>query len=120
VPRERIHHGKLVAKWEATGTSEFPGAIMEATYDPDSKDIPKDAFITVRPSLDVTWTRAGEWVQVSIDVPVPLLHELVSDCGHNPEIISINVVTDILTRSEINNMIRTLRRARDAVYGSDE
>ena len=51
-----------------------------------------------------------------------------SDCGAMPDtpesdgaIDEESVVwTDVLTRAEINKMIRVLRRARDQVFGADE
>ena len=38
----------------------------------------------------------------------------------NPEAPGKGLYTDTLTRAQINNLIRVLRRARDQAYGRDE
>ena len=66
-----------------------------------------------QPSLLVKWFHDPADVQVQIDVSPEYLAQLAGDGG-------VTVSSGILTRGEINHMIKTLRRARDAAYGADE
>ena len=68
------------------------------------------------PDLSVNWNREGEWVQVAIVVDAEYLAEYLSTSKDT----RLSIPTEVLTRQQINHLIRTLRRARDAAYGSDE
>lgn len=126
MPRERVQHGKLwVAKTvpsesvidihgEPTGAHAYelrdfiPGEILA-----------KDEVLYEEPSLDVAWNRDAGWVQIGIDAPKDWwdrFFEGYRDHGDTP----YAVYTETLTRQQINKMIATLRRARDAAYGRDE
>lgn len=89
-------------------------------YFPDDVSIPKDAVITEDISMDVTWNRDAGWVQMSLDIPRKKWEENYQFIAQETSISSRALYTDILTRTEINNLIKTLRRARDAAYGADE
>jgi len=94
MPRERIKHGHE----------------SRVVYDGDNPVAGESAM----PSLDVSWSREPTgWVQIGIDAPTDFLAGIIRDGA-------TSVWTDVLDRREINHMIRTLRRARDAAYGSDE
>lgn len=127
MPRERIQHGKLYVEdntIESTpiisGTGEDTGLRAHALreYRP-GEELEVGNKITEMPSLDITWRGDPGWVQVSIEAPSDWWDRFEesrkeSDQSH------YGVFTDVLTRDEINKMIRTLRRARNAVFGSDE
>lgn len=66
-----------------------------------------------QPSLHVKWFHDPEHVQVQLDVSPEFLAQLTGDGG-------ARITSGILSRIEINHMIKTLRRARDAAYGADE
>jgi hypothetical protein len=111
MPRERIHHGALIL---VDNMNQVP----ERIYRPDEPQ-PVNTTIRQQPSLDVTWNREGSYVQVSIDVPSNIWlsqAEEIKEMG----MVSMGIFTDVMDRREINHMIRTLRRARDAAYGADE
>ena len=68
---------------------------------------------TFTPHLHVRWHREGEWVQVQLTVePEHARYLLDNTCR--------DITSEVLDRRAINNLIRTLRRARDAAYGTDE
>lgn len=122
VPKERVKHGKLYAHYEqdAVGSTSDSPLTDEVSreYLPGDKSIPKNAVITEDPSLDVSWNRDLGWVQVSIDFERRQWVECVESFEDGE--IKKAVFTDTLSRQEINHMIRTLRRARDAAFGADE
>lgn len=123
MPRERIQHGRLMVRQEHEGLEldsgdVIPGAIVEYELHPDA-DVPKGAIVTEQPSLDVHWNRDGEYVQLAIDAPRTYWQRFLESYEGSPEATRFGVFTDRLTRSELNHLIRTLRRARDAAYGAD-
>ena len=118
MPKERVQHGTLnVWPKEATLIGE---AVSEGEiYLPGDK-IPEGYILREAPSVDVLWNREGEWVQLAIDAPRDWWERFMASYENSPEQHSFPVVTEVLTRKEINHLIRTLRRARDAAYGADE
>lgn len=65
------------------------------------------------PTLQIKWFHDPEHVQVQFEVSPEYMARMVAgDCP--------TVTSNILDRREINHMIKTLRRARDAAYGTDE
>lgn len=116
MPRERVKHGEIFPVDEK-GNSEVVlnehGLPWHA-----GDDVPEGHTIREQPSLDVSWNRDGEWVQVGFSAP----NDWWARLNDIPEPVPGHraVFTDVLSRQEINHMIRTLRRARDAAYGADE
>ena len=68
--------------------------------------------------LHVAWTK-GEHVQVALEVDVQYA-ELAQKMPNGSTDQMTFLWTPVLGREEINALIRTLRRARDAAYGADE
>lgn len=128
MPRERVHHGKLTAHWKDPDVDfedgkGYPGAEVSASYSPqDPPPFPPDVpvEITGEPSLDVLWNRDGCYVQVAIDAPRDWWKKWLESYDGSPELPSFPAYTDVLSRRELNDLIRVLRRARDAAYGRDE
>jgi len=136
MPRERVKHGKQYATWSADPKDPKPGdatehphpegaeevvyAVLSKDYDPGDPGIPAGAKITEDVSLDVNWNREAGWVQVSMSIPAEKWDEINNANGDLPTTPYVPVHTDIWTRQEINGMIKTLRRARDAAFGADE
>lgn len=83
-------------------------------------DQPPGTVMREEPSLDVSWNREAGWVQVAFDAPRDWWDRFYSAVVGSPEQHHMTAYTDVLTRTELNHMIRTLRRARDAAYGADE
>lgn len=138
MPRERVKHGSAHATWSAKpsdppksdvsvnptpeGPDEVTYAILSKEYFIGDPDVPSDATITEDVSLDVGWNRDAGWVQITMSIPPDkwkFLSEYFSDTDNDgvlPKVLN----TGSLTRQEINAMIKTLRRARDAAFGADE
>lgn len=126
MPKERIKHARTFATWQADsasvpGSEEIPGGLVSREMLPGDSfaNLPSDAKITEDTSLDVSWNRDAEWVQISIEMTPDKWAELAENASGDG-IEHYSIYTDVLSRSEINKMIRTLRRARDAAYGVDE
>lgn len=124
MPRERVQHGKLYADITETpdpgNVGQTPGSVMRRVeYRPDVA-LPEGATVREEPSLDVSWNRDGGWVQIAIDAPRDWWERFKESLDGSPEQHHMSAYTDVLTRKEINDLIRTLRRARDAAYGADE
>lgn len=70
------------------------------------------------PSLHVNWDNDG-LVQVSINMTTDRIKRW-SEHLNDAAVSHSAFYTPILTRTEINKLIRTLRIARDKAYGRDE
>lgn len=100
----------------------------------EATDNPNVFIEQPRRHVHIGWDRTG-WVQVGIDVSIGELRDMLA-CAeeqaaaearkHAPigeldtEAYPFRVHSDVLDRSEVNNAVRTLRRARNAAYGADE
>ncbi len=69
------------------------------------------------PAVHVSWMR-GDFVQVAM-VTNPEYLQVAID-HPNEDIGRTSIYSPPMTRDEINRMIRSLRRARDQVFGRDE
>ena len=95
MPRERIHHGTE----------------NKHAYEGDHGT----------PALDIEWMREPTGrVQVAIDMARETWIINAKSVNEDPSVAARAIYTESLTRQEINHMIKTLRRARDAAYGADE
>lgn len=103
--------------------------LIAYVYDADGKQVDEGLVHAVRPTpegghvsfssgLEVMWTRDG-WVQLGIDVPRALLRSLVAELDNNPDTVASAVYVD-LSRYQVNRLISTVRRARNAAFGADE
>jgi hypothetical protein len=127
MPRERIQHGKLWADLPGITMSDGDGKGVDvpASRTPYLPDVqyPGAVNVTEDPSLDVTWHSGSVGdgsVQVSIDLPREIWLKTARELEKTPDQIKQAVFTDAMSRSEINHMIRVLRRARDQAHGKDE
>ena len=127
MPRERIQHGKLYVEDASIPPTPIIGndgqpigveahALRE--YRP-GEELPDGSKIEEMPSLDVQWRSDPGWVQVSIEAPAEWWKGFLAAVNDGQQ-SHFAAYTETLTREEINKMIRALRRARNAVYGSDE
>lgn len=79
----------------------------------------------MEPSLDLSWTREDAiygrpgFVQVSMEFTPEALTERTKGL-EDGQTATISLFSENLNRAEINNMIRVLKRARDAAHGKDE
>lgn len=105
MPKELINHAR---------THEPP---RRSTDSPTSND----AYVYEDPELAVSWSNleASEHVQVFLDTPVTYLRSLADHVGDEARQRS-KVWSVGLSRHEVNHLIRTLRRARNQVFGVDE
>jgi hypothetical protein len=121
MPRERVKHGDIRVTEKHEDVDGIPGAILEYIYDPhDPNPLPANTVLYEEPSLDISWGREAGYVQVSIDFTREQWLEVAKELEEHPGTIKKAIHTMPLTRYEINNAIKTLRRARDAAYGKDE
>ncbi|QGZ16705.1 hypothetical protein PBI_DEWDROP_57 [Microbacterium phage Dewdrop] len=137
MPRERIQHGELligpakdvVTDPEAEGFDkerlERAARRSGVEYHPGVEALSDDERIYEQQSLDVVWHRDGGWVQLQIEAPPEWFEKALdeqawkSDPNAGPPMHQA-VLTGVLDRRQINHLIKTLRRARDAAYGADE
>lgn len=124
MPRERVKHGKLWLHHPVPDgqASDGPGEPTTITEYYPGQPVEGDDKVFEDPSLDVTWNRDGGWVQMALYAPVDWWKRFMVVFGEGGDTTAVAqaAYTDVLTRSEINNLIKTLRRARDAAYGADE
>lgn len=86
----------------------------------------KDAIILDDATVEVSWLAAPEdipeavgHVQVGLEVDVTYAAFVTKSPNGRSDRRTL-LWSPVLTRAEINHMIRTLKRARDAAYGADE
>lgn len=110
MPRETVIHGSQYTSYKhgydaLQKLDESERAVAEAEMESRQN-----------PNLDVNWNRDNEWVQVALVVDRKYLEEYLST-SEDPR---LSIPTEVMSRKDINALIRTLRRARDSAYGSDE
>lgn len=112
MPKEKINH----PGWYKTQLDAMPGDVLESDA---------TAVATTDPALSVRWHRNGDTnmpghVQIAFETypAAPWSEFATADCWPTRE--PDEVFSPVLTRSEINDLIRVLRRARDQAYGRDE
>lgn len=111
------------------------------SHTPPSPDSIPTATITVehqRRNVHVHWTTADRgcpgWVQLGIDVTVAELRSMLTDAETEAEKAAADasglgefikddhpfrIMSDVLSRSEMNRLVTTARRSRDGSYGKD-
>lgn len=68
--------------------------------------------------VQVGWARDGH-VQLCLEADTKYF-TYVTEHPDAPEVGRTTAYSPVLSRSEVNNLIRALRRARDQAYGRDE
>ena len=116
MPRERIVHGNIYETITHAETESVGEWFEIKKWDGAKTTNP----LRTDPSFDVSWDRDHGFVQLSMDIEKQQWLEISSDLNKDTEIVSRAIFTEGLSRQEINNLIRTLRRARDAAFGADE
>lgn len=128
MPKETIQHARLTLRHEAEplivshddGPDEvILGAILDRPYNPSEVMVEGDTLIEGS-AVSVHWSRDAEYVQLGLEAPRKWWDEVIASYIGSPELGRFDVYTESLTRKEINDLIKTLRRARDAAYGVDE
>lgn len=132
MPRETVHYGRDYARVKYPATDDH--SAFEVEYDAHDRrlasgEVDGEITYSTKPQVDIMWSRsAGSAiemngsVQVSIGIAPKDMQRTIDHIKDQPEDLEAfsTFYTEPLTRAEINHFIRTLRRARDAAYGSDE
>jgi hypothetical protein len=114
MPREQINHPDFTnADFADSRKAHHPG-------------LPNDTWVDS--AMHVSWHPFSDqglgFVQVALEADRRYLKSVMAqdevDANGLPVDPTPYVWTPVLTRSEINKLIRVLRRARDRAYGSDE
>lgn len=142
MPKEVIHWGKqylLVHHPKSETVSEYwdqePFTGVPGSPDPNTPSPTLEEFLgenrrlTREPNLEVVWVRPedsapvprGEdqegHVQIGINLEVVDMEDRLR---YSDGAVAHTFYTDGLTRGQINNLIRVLKRARNSAFGSDE
>lgn len=120
-----------IARYQEFLEIEVDGIWGPRTQEAHEKYFHEKYQATREPNLEVVWTRADEytaatpadedpegWVQIGIDMDVVDLRDRMR--YDDESLVAKTFYTEKLTRHQINELIRTLKRARNAAYGSDE
>lgn len=86
----------------------------------EPSEVPEGGHISYSPGVELHWSREYGNVQLSVEFPAEQWIVNAEQLKEDPDIKMRGIFTDGLSRREINDLIRTLRRARDAAYGKDE
>lgn len=114
MPREQIVH-PIVRIFDEAGEKIDEGRI---SY---TQPVPEGGRETITSGLAINWN-SGQYAQVSTQISVAALRGLLEaiDAGHvKPEFGVVSFYTDV-NREQLNGAIKSIRRARNAVYGQDE
>ena len=142
MPKEVIHWGKqyiLQHYPESENTSEFWSqepfnGIPQALDSTDPAQtlvefLGETKRLTREPNLEVVWVRpedrapvargedAEGHVQIGIDIDMVDMEDRMR---YSDGVLAHTFYTDRLTRAQINQLIRVLKRARTAAFGADE
>lgn len=140
MPRETVHYGRDYAIVTVHPTKDQSGFYYETTPEQAKASVATGALKTAdvrydtKPHLDVLWSRpidlmalpVGEDPRGSVQVQIALspseMQSRIDHIAEHPDDLEgfSFIFTESLSRHQINHMIRTLKRARDAAYGSDE
>lgn len=124
MPKEQINHGQPFLYREVGETDGSPSGYVTDVY--PGGPPPEGWSVLTEPSLQVHWTRQHDevrgtgHVQVSLDVDRLDLLRSAREVESDEAITKRGIFTGSLNRAELNHLIRTLKRARDAAYGKDE
>lgn len=140
MPKETVKWGRDFATVTVRPSDKQSGYTYELGAEEAQKGIQSDELkesdveFSNKPRLDVLWQRpidamslpVGEEPRGSVQIllglnPTDMANRIRHIEQHPEDLESFSLIfTEPLTRYEINNLIRTLKRARDAAYGSDE
>lgn len=144
MPKETVHWGKhyKLVKKESTlrdGSPWYDEYSWDGSYQTDEKGnilpLPPGTEASRYPSVEVSWSRPRDratlpydedpegTVQIGMEVNMVDMRQSFrhSEGGlDDPDLKAKTFYTRSLTRTQINNMIKTLKRARDAAYGEDQ
>lgn len=125
MPRERIIHEQMYRQKRIdAGNETSPGLYEHTLIEPGEMfTLDDDERMRFSPALEVAWNRDGNngiegWVQVIAHVDAGDVVDRAAQLGGSPDTVSFP--SETMNRRQINHMIRTLRRARDAAFGTDE
>lgn len=125
-----VHHPATenTGEWWENGVPFHGIAYDVQTGDP--LPLPENSQLTREPNVEVVWSRQDDngphpasedpegWVQLGLDIDkVDLIDRMRYD---DDSVTARTFYTDKLSRHQINELIRVLKRARNAAYGSDE
>jgi hypothetical protein len=120
MPREQINYVDL-----DRNDPVLPGDLL-TPVEASSDDPPAQGIVGAESALFVSWFAGGTTdqyptghVQVALEVDISYAQFAVENPNGQREGRTL-MFTPVLTRDELNKLIRTLRRARDKVYGADE
>lgn len=129
MPRETIQHARIVVRHEEPpvvfdehgGNLQYPlvSAIVDREYVPNEALGVHDTLIEGS-AVSLHWSRDAEYVQIGIEAPRKFWDSFIQGYDSSKELHRYELYTESLTRKEINDLIKVLRRARDAAYGTDE
>lgn len=135
MPRETVHWGRKYLIVEHPETEEHSAFWSEHPFEGRQMDTkgnmvpyPPDTSYARSPSVEVLWSKPGTFNLPEGDTEEGFVNIAFqinrNDFEHNEDLSEdreeFRVFTRGLTRRQINDMIRTLKRARDAAFGEDE
>ena len=82
--------------------------------------VPEGGSIDTTPKVELNWSREHEHVQISIEFSRESWISIAKELEEDPRVAAKAIYSPGLSRYEINKLIKTLRRARDAAFGADE
>ncbi|HET6917760.1 MAG TPA: hypothetical protein VFH56_16855 [Acidimicrobiales bacterium] len=116
MPKEKINNPRRTVDAEPAVEKviyESPVLTVDSNVDPIGEHVYK-----VGPVVQVGWHKDA-WVQVSIEAD-PSYFRFAAEHPDGETSHRSTVYSEPLNRDELNKLIRTLRRARDQVFGRDE
>lgn len=126
MPRERVINGPLWAHFPEGYTEPGDGPNPSARiYRPGDK-LPDGTVILSDPGLDIVWRRehqpgAGDgFVQITVECEAEWARRRLAQTSEPNDGRWMQIPLEVMDRRQINQLIRHLKRARDAAYGADE
>lgn len=124
MPREQITDTMMTEHWDIKATNGSPGGVAEQPYAGSTGPMDPTHWVEFKPELHIAWN-PGNWVQAQLDIDTKQLLRRAAELNariENGEDVGSqqSFTTDVLDRRHLQNLVRTTRRARNAVFGGDE
>lgn len=129
MPRERIIDGPLWVHYPKGYTEEgdgpTPSARLYNNFVP-SDQIPEGSVVIQEPAADLVWRRESRpgdgdgFTQLTVECEAEWLRRRLAEVDKLGDGRWVQISLEVMDRRRLNQLIRLLKRARDAAYGTDE
>lgn len=133
MPKETVHWGKQYVARQHKETENTGAWVEDLAYEGhlEGETWPETDTLVRSPKVEIFWDRPDKnhlpvdedddgFVQIGMVIDEFEFQQRAKETNGDDSIRARGFYTKKLTRTQINEMIRVLKRARNAAYGADE